>query len=144
MIRLHARLASLDANDWALLRRAFVTLVRIRLAMWMQPWHRLANSTAKIPVVRERPAPDRVAWAVGVTSRAVPRATCLTQALALHRLLSHHGYSAIVQVGVSNVDKRFTAHAWVEHEGQSLLGTPEDVARYSRFFSWPTSRLEQP
>jgi hypothetical protein len=46
-------------------------------------------------------------------------------------------------VGVCNIDGRFLAHAWVEHEGQTLLGTSENIARYSRFFTWPAPQLDR-
>jgi len=80
---------------------------------------------------------------VRVASRAVPYATCLTQALALQRVLARHGYPSLVQVGVCKIGGQFFAHAWVEQEGQTLLGTSESLARYSRFFSWPDSQPDQ-
>ena len=131
-----------------LLGSALVTVAHVRIALWVLPWRALAKSITVRPNVRSLPpslpSPGRLEWAVSVASRVVPYATCLTQALALQQLLARHGYRSIVQVGVSKVDERFTAHAWVEHDGQSLLVTSQDVARYSRFFSWPPSRLEQP
>jgi hypothetical protein len=132
-----------------LLGSALVTVAQVRIALWVLPWRALAKSITVSRNVRSLPpslplSPQRLEWAVTVASRVVPHATCLTQALALQQLLARHGYRSIVQVGVSKVDERFTAHAWVEHDGQSLLVTSQDVARYSRFFSWPASRLEQP
>jgi transglutaminase superfamily protein len=82
-----------------------------------------------------------VEWAISVASRIVPAATCLTQALALHRLLARFGYASVVQVGVQRCDGHFSAHAWVEHEGQSFLGSSANVARYARFFTWPHSPI---
>ena len=135
--------AALDANDWKLLGRTWIAVAGSRMALWVLPCRRLGmsiNTSAETASVR--PSPNRLEWAVRVVSHAVPCATCLTQALALQRLLARHGYVAIVQVGACNVDRRFLAHAWVEHEGQSLLGTSEDVARYARFFTWPESQLD--
>jgi hypothetical protein len=127
---------------------ALVTVAQVRIALWVLPWRALAKSITVRRNVRSLPrslplSPERLEWAVRVASHVVPYATCLTQALALQQLLARHGYRSIIQVGVSKVDERFTAHAWVEHDGQSLLVTSQDVARYSRFFSWP-ARLEQP
>ena len=134
--------AALDANDWKLLRRAWVAVAHSRMALWVLPWRRLGMLINIRPETASvRPSPTRLEWSVRVVSHAVPCATCLTQALALQRLLVRHGYGATVQVGACNVDGRFLAHAWVEHEGQSLLGKPEDVARYARFFTWPESPL---
>lgn len=126
-----------------LVLEALVTVARVRLALWVLPWPRL---TPSIIVSRNgtslSPSPECLESAVRIVSRAIPYATCLTQALALQRLLARYGYRAIVQIGVCKVDGRFLAHAWVEHRGRTFLGTSENVARYSRFFIWPESQLE--
>ena len=127
-----------------LLGGALVTVVQVRVALWLLPWRRLAKSTTVTQITSLPPSPERLEWSVRVASRAVPYATCLTQALALQRVFARHGYRSIVQVGVCNVDGQFVAHAWVEHEGQTRLSTPDNVARYSRFFSWPASQLDRP
>jgi transglutaminase superfamily protein len=126
-----------------LLGSAFVTVARLRVALWVLPWRRLARSITIARNVTSTPSPERLEWAVRVASRAVPCATCLTQALALQRLLARYGYRSTVLVGVCSVDRRFLAHAWVEHEGQTFLGTSENLARYSRFFTWPASQLDR-
>jgi transglutaminase superfamily protein len=128
-----------------LLGSALVTVARIRMALWMLPWRSLARSvTIRRDTTSQPPSPERLEWIVRVVSRVVPHATCLTQAVALQRLLARHGYSAVMQVGACNLDGRFVAHAWVEHEGRLLLSTRDDVARYARFFTWPDTHLNQP
>jgi hypothetical protein len=79
----------------------------------------------------------RLERAVRLASRLVPRATCLTQALALNHLLARHGHASTVQIGVRKHDGRFAAHAWVECSGGTLLSSAIDVTAYSRFMSWP-------
>ena len=124
-----------------LLVSALVTVAQVRIALWVLPSRRVARLiTVKRNAPSPPPSPERLEWSVKVTSRVVPYATCLTQALALQRVLARHGYRAIVQVGVCNVGGQFLAHAWVEHEGHMLLGTSESLACYSRFFSWPGSQ----
>jgi hypothetical protein len=128
-----------------LLASAFLTVARVRIALWLLPWRRFARSVTISQNVRPLPpSAERLEWSVRVASRAVPCATCLTQALALHRLLARHGHWSIVQVGVCHVDGRFLAHAWVEHAGRTLLVTSEHIARYSRFFTWPAPQLDRP
>ena len=86
------------------------------------------------------PCVARVEWAVIAAGRFIPRTTCLTRALTLHRLLSRSGYRSNVQFGIRYVDGRFAAHAWVEHEARLLLSKPSDIARYVRLFAWPPSQ----
>jgi hypothetical protein len=139
------KVAALRPADRSLLRQAFLSLLRVRFALWLVPWRRLAASIESTEMVAPaRPGVDRVEWAIRAASHFVPRATCLTRAVALHRLLSRHGYESVVQIGVSKADGRFDAHAWVEHDGRPLLSSSDDVARYSRFFSWPQSRFDVP
>jgi transglutaminase superfamily protein len=143
MIARVSKVAALNAGDVRLMGRAFFTLVCVRVSLWIKPWRRMRASIDG-PVDVSRPDVGRLAWAVRAASRAVPRATCLTQALALQRLLSHFGYPAVVQVGIQNVDGEFAAHAWVEHCGRPLLGAAADLSPYTRFFVWPESRPHLP
>ena len=117
----------------------------MRIALWVMPWSRIVTRTSgtrKVP--SSRPAVNQLEWAVVAASRFVPRATCLTQALALQRLLSRNGYRSSVQIGVRLADGRFAAHAWVEHDATSLLSNARDVVQYVRFFSWPPSQPDLP
>ena len=70
------------------------------------------------------PTTEQLAWDVGVVSRYVPRATCLTQALAGQVLLERYGYPALVHVGVTKEEGKgtFQAHAWLESDGKVVIG----------------------
>jgi hypothetical protein len=51
-------------------------------------------------------------------------------------MLTATGRSGRVQIGVSKDPQReLQAHAWVEHEGQTLLSTPIEVSRYTCLFT---------
>jgi hypothetical protein len=66
---------------------------------------------------------DRIAWAVTVAGRYVPRATCLIQAVTAYLLLNQAGIPARAQIGVRrDSEDRFLAHAWVESGGRVILG----------------------
>jgi hypothetical protein len=123
---------------------ALLILARTRLALSILPWRRMRAAVVRSIAPALRTKADRLEWAIRATSRVIPRATCLTQALALQRLLAHHGYESRVQIGARNTDGHFGAHAWVEHEGGSLLSTATEVTRYARFFSWPPSEPDLP
>lgn len=141
MIARVRRLASIGPSGLTLLVGAFVTLVRVRVALWVLPWNRLEAPVARaFGLPSARPGVDRLEWAVRSASHFVPRATCLTQAVALHRLLFVYGYRSTVQIGVRSAGGRFDAHAWVEHEAKSLLSNSGQVTEYVRCFSWPPSQ----
>jgi hypothetical protein len=56
-------------------------------------------------------------------ARYVPRATCLTQALALQYLLARAGHASELFVGVRQDEAgRFLAHAWLACNGRTVLG----------------------
>jgi hypothetical protein len=115
--------------------------VWVRLALWRWPYAnvraRLARRVAGRRGAGETPAqrtvaPAAFAWAVRATARRVPRASCLTQALALESWLAEHGVDTAVRVGVARrSDGSFEAHAWVEHEGRVLIGGVPDLDRFS-------------
>jgi hypothetical protein len=66
---------------------------------------------------------DRIAWAVSLAGRYVPRATCLTQALAMQILLKREGIAVQLHLGVAKDEQgRVTAHAWLEQDGRVLIG----------------------
>jgi hypothetical protein len=125
-----------------LLLDAGVSLVVFRIALWLVPWRRASalrwrkgiSSATGLSV-------ENLEWSVRSASRVIPGASCLTQALALHNLLSRAGYSSSIHLGVAKTSGRgFEAHAWVEHEGVTLLNSADEVAHYSRLIALePTS-----
>lgn len=133
----------LDAADRRLLLRAAILLAAYRVALWALSWNRVAalrpststSTAAQVSV-------ERLEWAVRAASRAIPRGTCLTKALALHHLLSRAGYESSIHIGVAKTPAvGFEAHAWVEHDGISLLSSPSEIAHYARLlpFQAPSS-----
>lgn len=87
--------------------------------------------------------PRALAWAVRTTARRVPRASCLTQSLALEALLVQAGHPANLRIGVARkTDGAFEAHAWVESEGRVLIGRLPDLERFAPLPSGSTDRLD--
>ena len=79
---------------------------------------------------------DALAWAVRVAARRVPRASCLTQSLALETMLTLAGLPAETRIGVARkTDGAFEAHAWVVHQGRVLLGGLPDMDRFTELAS---------
>jgi hypothetical protein len=62
----------------------------------------------------------------------VPGATCLSQALAAQTLFLRQGYPAELHIGVAkNETGQLEAHAWVESEGQVVIGDLQNLSRYT-------------
>lgn len=111
-----------------LLMKAWLVLLVVRLGLWVLPfhcqrrlWQRLITAVPAVaPAAGEA---DRIAWAVTLAGRYVPHATCLTQALALQILLNREGAAALLRLGVVKDEQgRVMAHAWLEQDGQVLIG----------------------
>jgi Transglutaminase-like superfamily len=118
------KLARLQRAERDLLCRALFAVLVARLALWVLPFKQLRSRLDH----RLRPIPsepvERLVWAVRNAARLIPFATCLTQSLALYRLLARAGYPSRIQIGVAkDPETGFQAHAWVEHDGSPLLST---------------------
>lgn len=108
------------------LARAWAAVALSRLLLTLLPWSRLLTVNRRLRALRvhgrTRDVPiERLRWAVVGTSRYVPRATCLVQALALHGLLARRGRPSHLRLGV-RTGETFAAHAWVEVDGAVVLG----------------------
>lgn len=135
------RLAVLPADARRRLFHAAIAVAMVRLALSLTPfcWVRARVGVRK-PGLR---APGGVsasqwAWAVRVVARRIPRASCLTQALALQWLLARAGCSARIHIGVAKHAARgFEAHAWLESGGEILIGGEESLDRFAQILKLP-------
>ena len=111
-------------SEKLLVAQAALLVVAIRLALWTVPFRVVRSRAAQLVVgASTRPDRSRIVWAVSGVSRFVPRASCLTQALAAEILLRSNGYPASIQIGVSKGSTgQLEAHAWVESQGSVLIG----------------------
>lgn len=123
------RFFALSQSERYLVLRALVAVAAVRLALWVFPFpwlrkfvERSLRGTSRSETA-ERLSVDRITWSVEAASRLVPRATCLTQALAAHVLLARGGYASRVRVGVARAEEgEFKAHAWLEHGNEVVIG----------------------
>lgn len=125
------------AEQWLLFKAVFL-LVVLRLGIWLLPFqtfYRLLSRLARIYI----PPPDdqevpkkKIVRAVEIAGRHMPWAgTCLTLALATQVLLARRGCQVLLCIGVArSEDDKFEAHAWVESEGEVIIGGTE-LDRYS-------------
>jgi hypothetical protein len=130
----------LERQERLLLLEALAAVVAVRLGLWLLPFQKLralvteigkrsigSHSSTWLPT-------DRIAWAVRAVSQYVPRATCLTQALAGQVLLARRGHPTRLHIGVTRkLRERLEAHAWLECEGRIVLGDHGFLAMYAPF-----------
>jgi hypothetical protein len=76
---------------------------------------------------------SRIGWAVRNSARLVPKASCLTQALAAQFLLARSGYPSQLRIGVATDPAgRLLAHAWLVSNGRVVVGgSSRELARYA-------------
>jgi hypothetical protein len=132
-----AKLLRLPPSDRRLLMMSVFVLGAVRLGLWLLPFQtvrRLINSMTRStnhPHQHDKIPIDAVTWAIGVASRSIPSATCLTQALAAQVLLVRHGYPAQIRIGVTkDLRGHLGAHAWVESQGRIVIGDLPNLAHY--------------
>ena len=116
---------SLNPGERGLLLQTILLVVFLRAALCLLPFVRLkdylARRAKRHPGPQEVPA-SRLVWAVRTVAARIPRATCLTQALAAKYQLERSGRNAQLHLGVAKEKGRFLAHAWLECDGQTVLG----------------------
>ena len=131
-LRTYCRLSRLERR---LAMKSIVLVALVRLGLWLMPFRMIQRVCAYFgrPSGRVSAAGTReIVWAVRLASRYVPRATCLVQALAAQILLGRHGHAGQVHIGVALDEKRgFRAHAWVESQGEILIGGSEELDGYT-------------
>jgi hypothetical protein len=125
--------------DWKLFLRASILVWLIRLALWVLPFRTLYNWTIQFRKGRigDRPMGSadvyKVVWAVSAAARRVPKATCLTQALATQIMLGRRGHRTSLQLGIMKTQAgKFDAHAWVERNGRVLIGLNNTFSQLTR------------
>lgn len=147
MRRLH-KFRQLSWADRSLLAQALLLVVAVRLGLWLLPFQTVRRWLQRIaPANTTDQTGDphlirQVAWAVRVTSRYVPAATCLTQALATRILLSRRNQPSTLRIGVAkNAQGRLMAHAWIEIQGQIIIGNLPNLTDFTPLPALEMARL---
>jgi hypothetical protein len=130
-VSLLRKLLRLDGTSRRLLAEAVFVVPAVRVALSLLPFRVVHRGIAAVTrrlhgrTADARRTPERITWAVTAVAGRVPRATCLTQALAATLMLVRHGHPATLRVGVAkNDDGSLRAHAWLESGGRTILGEP--------------------
>lgn len=129
-----ARLVSLSGTERRVLRQATIRVAVVRLWLSLYPIERVMSGVRLRSVKELRPAPTvtTLVWAVQAASRRLLKKNpCLTEALALWWLLRQYGYEGQIRIGVArDGGSHFEAHAWVERDGQVLIGGAQAPTEY--------------
>lgn len=119
----------LTLSEYLLAFVALPLVVAVRCALWVLPSRVIVRGVSRVASMRDvdvatpRVSAAAVVWAVEAMSRRVPRASCLTQALAAKLLLRSFGLRSQLCLGVARTaDGSLRAHAWLERGGRPILG----------------------
>lgn len=116
----------LSRDDRWLLLRAFGAVGNACVAVHLLPASVVLQKVSEpIALQHRRPSPsaERIGWAIAVAARYVPGCKCLVQAIAGRKLLARCGIAGTIHIGIAKDSRNWlSAHAWVEVEGQSVIG----------------------
>jgi len=120
----------LSFDEQRLLVKTSILLVAIQIGLHILPFkkqYRLLVRSANLTPLSQEPDPEylrQVVWAITNAGRILlgPN-TCLPQALAAHFLLTQNGFPVRLVIGVRKDESGdFKAHAWVENDGNVVIG----------------------
>ena len=117
---LYLKIFALHMGIWALLP----VFKFSRMRSWLR-----AKALTKLR--RHMDDPRRLADMVSRTTRFLPGANCLTEALCCQTVLLRSGYASKMILGITRDDRRkLDAHAWVELDGEVVIGDNGELERY--------------
>lgn len=128
------------ADQWILLR-AFALVGGVRLALGVLPYRivqrmmaasdRARNETFRTPAEAWTYRRRVVGAVEAVGRRMLGTRPCLTQALVAQRMLRQKGYETALHIGVTKDGRELLAHAWLERDGQVVIGGQSSQLRYT-------------
>ena len=130
----------LEASRRSLVIEAAAWLLLARVGLWLCSYTRLRRALGLLASrTRIVPSPSPaahldVAWAVTAAGRRLPlETTCLVEALATDTMLRRRHHPSELRFGVRRDERRprLDAHAWVECEGEVVIGIVDNLDDYS-------------
>lgn len=120
----------LSSRDKVVALESLFWVLLIRIMVWIFPFPSVQNRVQKIARHydsnnKHSVTLSRIRIMITVAARYVPRVTCLVQALAGYILFSKYGYHTSIKIGVLTENGEFEAHAWLEQDGNVVLGESE-------------------
>jgi hypothetical protein len=131
------RLIEMPAAERRLVVEAFLLVCAARSALSCMSLPAIRGSLARIVRPHRASGTQVTKWqivrALSMAARKAPfRVTCLTEALAAEAMLRRRGHDARLQIGVVRpTGAELNAHAWVELDGEVLVGRLESLPSYA-------------
>ncbi|MCW5960595.1 MAG: lasso peptide biosynthesis B2 protein [Pyrinomonadaceae bacterium] len=131
------KFAELPKAEKTLSFKAFLIVGLVRTGLWLAPSrlvHKLIAALGNPNNELIYPKPDEIAaivrW-VRIAGKRIPRASCLTQAIAVLILFRLRRRFADLKFGVAKTGPAdLEAHAWLEVNGKVILGKVPGHGRY--------------
>ncbi|MDT0577030.1 lasso peptide biosynthesis B2 protein [Croceicoccus sp. F390] len=116
-----------------LLARSLIVVAVIRTALTLTSYRAVSRHILLRHTAQQRRSVPVIVWGVKHASRIIPKAHCLTRALAVQYMLARQGDVSTVRVGVAqDAQGRVEAHAWALYDDQVLIGGfEEDIGRFT-------------
>ena len=135
-MRRFRKFLQLPGEDRKILLVCGAILVVARLSLWLLPFdivRKLASRQKRgARLTSESEAfVHKVSWAVSVIAASIRQLeNCLVQAVATQFLLRRHGEAANLRIGVAKNNAEFKAHAWVEVNGNVVVGGSKGLSAF--------------
>jgi len=133
---------ALKGEERSLFRQAFFLLIRVRLHMIFFSFPRVLDWVRRQspqPCETVQSSPERLAWMIDSTGIAFPGLLkCLPRALAGFILLRRCGWDVILKIGTRRrrPELPVEAHAWLERDGEILIGKLYGMEKFAVFESF--------
>lgn len=136
----------LKNSDRHLLINTFTVLVFVNLGLWLLPFNTLRQILDKISQPNshlEQTPLTKIIWAVDASTRYIPGgAKCLARALTCQVMMIRRSYSPELRIGVAKTETgKFEAHAWIESQGQVVIGYLNNLSSFTPLPSLPRNGL---
>lgn len=117
----------LSFRDKKLIFKTVVLMFQVKFMLWFYSFKDIKKSYEKAENSDKKDVNiSKLIWALKMVKQLLPGITCLNGALAGYYLLLDHGYSGQVKIGVGkSISGDFEAHAWLEYNGETIVGESE-------------------
>ena len=143
MLRFTTKFLNLTNEERILLLKTFFLLKLVRLGLWVYPYGRLLQFLDKVSLSFSQNYKvtqqvnkielTKITWAINLSSSySFGEVKCLAKALTTKVIMINYGYSPQLHIGVALKSGRLEAHAWVENEGEVIIGYLRDLSRFSQ------------